>query len=93
MKTEDRAARPEVIVQYQVGSRETLAALRRRNPRARPDLTERTRPFLTIYSERPAKVGKLGEVSETVRHYDSFRVHAACPQRRCSQMAGLLRRT
>ena len=78
--------RPEVLVQYQVGSRETWRR-ETEKPQVPPDREEQA--YHTIYTERPAKVGKLGEVSEAVRHYDSFRVSDA--RNADARMAGLLR--
>ena len=52
--------------------------------------TGRSSSYQTIYTERPAKVGRLGEVTDAVRRYDSFRAGDG-PQGRCRQMAGLLR--
>ncbi|HZW29537.1 MAG TPA: hypothetical protein VFF52_02455, partial [Isosphaeraceae bacterium] len=64
-------AKPELITQYQVGALQTLKTETEKAQGA-PDRKEIT--TRTIYTERPAKVTRLGEVTDTVRHYDSFRI-------------------
>ena len=83
--TED-PSQPDAVVQYQVGSRETVR-LETEKPQGAPERAELS--YHTIYTERPTKVGKLGEVSDAVRRYDSFRVTGA--RKADARTAGLLR--
>lgn len=70
------ANQPDVIVQYQVGAIETMRVeIEKAN--GAPDREEVK--YRTIYTERPAKVGRQGEVVDAVRRYDSFRVASARP--------------
>ena len=64
-------AKPELLTQYQIGSRETIKVTRDK-PQGAPEQDETVAQ--TIYTERVAKVEK-GLVTEVVRHYDrsSFR--------------------
>ncbi len=68
--TED-AGRPELIVEYQVGTIETIRVEREKAEGA-PDRDEVT--YRAVYTERPAKVGRLGELVDAVRRYDKFQV-------------------
>ncbi len=77
---------PDLIVQYQVGAIETMRIETEKLTGA-PDREEVK--YRTLYTERPAKVGRLGEVVDTVRRYDSFRVAASRPDQ--SKYAGLLK--
>jgi hypothetical protein len=67
---EDRA-QPQSLVQYQVGSRETIR-IETEKAAGAPNRQEVT--YQTIYTERPAKIGRLGDATEMVRRYDAFRV-------------------
>jgi hypothetical protein len=67
---------PGLLVQYQVGSIETYR-IETEKPQGAPDRVEET--YHTIYTERPAKIGRQGEVTDAVRRYDSFRVRSARP--------------
>lgn len=60
---------PELITQYRVGTTETVRSETEKAAGA-PDREEHT--YHSIYTERPAKVGRLGEVSDVVRRYDRF---------------------
>jgi hypothetical protein len=60
---------PELITQYRVGIRETQKTEREKSQGA-PDRLEISRQ--TIYTERAARVGKLGEMVSAVRRYDRF---------------------
>ena len=71
--TED-PGRPETIVEYQVGAIETIR-VETEQAEGAPDREEVT--YRTVYTERPAKVGRLGEVVDAVRRYDKFQVTAA----------------
>ncbi len=68
--------RPDVIVQYQVGAIETV---RVETEKANGAPAREEVRYKTIYTERPAKVGRQGEVVDAVRRYDSFRVASARP--------------
>jgi hypothetical protein len=67
--TTDDPAHPELITQYRVGVLETQKTVREKAQGA-PDREEITHQ--TIYTERVAQVGKLGEATSTVRRYDRF---------------------
>jgi hypothetical protein len=67
----EEPARPELITQYRVGIRETQKT-EREKPQGAPDRAEITRQ--TIYTERAAQVGKLGEMNSAVRRYDRFQI-------------------
>jgi len=73
--TED-LGRPDQLVQYQVGTFETIKH-EIEQPRGAPARQEIT--YQTVYTERPAKLGRLGEVTDTVRRYDLFRPVATGP--------------
>ena len=60
---------PELITQYRVGIVETQKT-ESEKPQGAPDRAEISRH--TIYTERAAQVGKLGEMSSAVRRYDKF---------------------
>jgi hypothetical protein len=62
-------SRPELLVQYQVGALETIR-IETEKPQGAPDQTGYS--YRTIYTERPAKIGRLGEVTDAVRRYDRF---------------------
>jgi hypothetical protein len=61
---------PELLTQYRVGIEETQKT-EREKPQGAPDRAEISRR--TFYTERAARVGKLGEVTSAVRRYDSFK--------------------
>jgi hypothetical protein len=65
------SAKPELITQYQVGALETIKTETEKAQGA-PDRTELT--TRTIYTERPAKVSRLGEVTDAVRRYEVYRI-------------------
>ncbi len=67
---EENATKPELITQYQVGSLETNR-VEVENAQGAPDRSEGS--IQVIYTERAAKVNKLGEVTDLVRRYDGFR--------------------
>ncbi len=71
--TED-AGHPETIVEYQVGTIETIR-IETEQAGGAPDQAEVT--YRTVYTERPAKVGRLGEVIDAVRRYDKFQATPA----------------
>jgi hypothetical protein len=63
------ANRPELLWQYQVGMDETYR-IEIERPQGAPQqqgLRQRT-----IYTERPARLGRLGDVTDTVRRYDRY---------------------
>ena len=64
--TED-PAKPDQLVQYQVGTRE-ITKVTREQPQGAPEVSQTT--FQTIYTERVGKLGKGTSVSDTVRRYD-----------------------
>lgn len=70
------ANQPDLIVQYQVGAIETMR-VEIEKPSGAPDREEVK--YRTMYTERPAKVGRQGEVVDAVRRYDSFNVASARP--------------
>jgi hypothetical protein len=78
--------RPDRLVQYQVGSIETIRS-ETEKPRGAPDRQEIE--YRTIYTERAARLGRLGEVTDAVRRYDSFRAGGAAQA--LPQMAILMR--
>lgn len=63
--------RPDLLSQYVVGILETQKT-EREKPQGAPDRFQFS--HLTRYTERPAQVGKLGEVISAVRRYDKFRI-------------------
>jgi hypothetical protein len=63
-------AKPELNVQYRVGAIETFKTETER-PQGAPERTERT--FQTIYTERTAGVNRVGDATDAVRRYDTFR--------------------
>jgi hypothetical protein len=75
--TED-PSRPELITQYRVGVRETQKTDREK-PQGAPDRIQISRQ--TIYTERAAQVGKLGEMLDAVRRYDTFRMKPSASPR------------
>lgn len=77
---------PDLIVQYQVGAIETKR-IEIEKPTGAPDRQEFK--YRTLYTERPTKVGRLSEVVDAVRRYDSFRVAASRPDP--GNNAGLLK--
>jgi hypothetical protein len=66
--------RPDLLVQYKVGSIETI---RTEVEKARGAPARQEIEYRTIYTERPAQLGRLGEVTDAVRHYDVFRAGGA----------------
>ena len=62
---------PERITQYRVGLNETQKIVHEKQQGA-PDRSQFSRQ--TIYTERPAQVGKFGEVISAVRRYDKFKL-------------------
>ncbi len=62
---------PERITQYQVGLRETQKAEREKQQGA-PIRSQIA--WQTIYTERAAQVGKMGELTSAVRRYDRFQM-------------------
>lgn len=68
--------RPDQIVAYQVGARQTVRE-ETENPRGAPDRREIT--MRTVYTERPGQLGRRGEIVATVRRYDGFRILSAAP--------------
>ena len=73
--TED-PAKPEVITQYRVGVVETRKEVWEKAQGA-PEKQQLSQQ--TIYTERAAKVGRDGEVTDTVRRYDKVRIQQAAP--------------
>ncbi len=69
-------ARPDQLVAYQVGARQTVRE-ETENPRGAPDRREIT--TRTVYTERPGQLGRRGEIVATVRRYDGFRILGAGP--------------
>jgi hypothetical protein len=67
---DEKPAKPELIGSYQVGSLETVR-VEVEKAQGAPDRNEGT--IQAIYTERPAKVTKLGEVTDLIRYYDEFR--------------------
>ena len=63
--------RPERITQYRVGLRETQKSEREKQQGA-PVRSQIA--WQTIYTERAAQVGKLGELTSAVRRYDRFQM-------------------
>jgi hypothetical protein len=61
--------RPELLVQYQVGADETYRVETERPQGAPQQAGWRKR---TVYTERPARLGRLGDVTDAVRRYDRF---------------------
>jgi hypothetical protein len=59
--------KPDVILQYRVGVRDTFKKLAE-NAQGAPDRSDSSRQ--TIFTERAAVVGRLGELTDTVRRYD-----------------------
>jgi hypothetical protein len=72
----DDPEKPELVSQYQVAMHGTRKMVTEK-PQGAPDRSE-TSPLI-IYTERPAKVSKIGEVTDTVRHYDKFRLTSTTP--------------
>jgi len=62
----DDPTRPELLIQYQVGIRETVK-ITFEKPQGAPDLQRTT--GLGIYAERVAKVSSKGAVTEVVRNF------------------------
>jgi hypothetical protein len=83
--TED-PGHPETIVEYQVAALETIR-VETEQAEGAPDKEEVT--YRTVYTERPAKVGRLGEVIDAVRRYDRFQVISA--RTVDARMSGLFR--
>jgi hypothetical protein len=63
--------KPELITQYMVASVETIRT-DTETAQGAPERAEYT--YQTIYTERPAQVSKLGDVTDAVRRYDVFRI-------------------
>jgi hypothetical protein len=63
--------RPELLSQYRIGILETQKT-EREKPQGAPERFQFS--HVTTYTERPAQVGKLGEVISAVRRYDTFRI-------------------
>jgi hypothetical protein len=70
--------RPEAISQYQVAVLETVKLSRDQTKGAPVRSQSRIQ---TIFSERPAQVSSAGEVTDTVRHYETCRVTDEPPRR------------
>jgi hypothetical protein len=66
----DRLGTPELMVEYQVGSIETIRREREKTKGA-PELLEGT--TTTVYTERTMKIGRAGEVLDAIRRYDVYR--------------------
>ena len=75
--TED-LEQPELISEYKVASRATFKIVAEK-PQGAPAQSQTSSQM--IYTERPAKVTKLGEVTDAVRRYDAFRIKAMTPPR------------
>ncbi len=71
--------RPELLVQYQVGFRESVK-LTREVPQGAPERTEVSSQG--IYTERVAKLAKGATVAEVVRRYDKFNIKTTQPMPR-----------
>lgn len=65
--TAEDPAKPDQLVQYQVGTRE-VTKVTREKPQGSPEVNQTT--FQTIYTERVGKLGKGNSVSDMVRRYD-----------------------
>jgi hypothetical protein len=63
----DENAKPELIKQYRVATRDTSKIVRDR-PQSAPEQTDDT--LQTIYTERVAQVNRIGLATDTVRRYD-----------------------
>jgi hypothetical protein len=63
----DNPTKPELLIQYQVGYRETVK-LTREKPQGAPDQDHVSSQC--IYTERVAKLAKGGSVTDVVRRYD-----------------------
>jgi hypothetical protein len=85
---QEDAARPEVLTQYRVGSRDTVTAVREK-PQGAPDRAEKS--VQVIYTERVAKVSNQGMVAEVVRRYDrvNFRTTLPIPPSKTKRLEGL----
>src|SRR5262249_7496189 len=64
---EENPSAPQTLTQYRVGMLETTKYELER-PQGAPEAKQRSR--LGVYTERAAKVGKLGEPIDFVRRYD-----------------------
>jgi hypothetical protein len=73
---EDDPTRPELITQYQVGVRRTMKQSREK-AQAAPVRTEWSR--VCIYTERAAKVNRLGEPTDLMRRYDRVILKSLVP--------------
>ncbi len=60
---------PELISEYKVACRATVKTVTEK-PQGAPAQSQTSSQM--IYTERPAKVGRLGEVTHAVRRYDTF---------------------
>jgi hypothetical protein len=67
----ENPAHPELLTQYQVGLKETQKTEREKQQGA-PDRFQFT--HRTVYTERTAGAGKMGELTSAVRRYDRFKV-------------------
>jgi hypothetical protein len=70
------ALKPELINTYQVGIRATNKTVIDK-PQGAPDRYESKMQM--IYTEAPAKVGKMGEVLDAVRYFDTFNLKSDVP--------------
>jgi hypothetical protein len=84
----DDPARPELLVQYQVGFRETIKVTREK-PQGAPDQDHVSSQC--IYTERVAKLAKGGFVTEVIRHYDkvNFKTSLDIPRYKTKLLEGL----
>ena len=84
----DDPTRPELLVQYQVGFRETIKVTREK-PQGAPDQDHVSSHC--IYTERVAKLAKGGFVTEVIRHYDKvhFKTSLDIPRYKTKLLEGL----
>jgi hypothetical protein len=76
--TDPSKAQPGEVGQYRVASRDVIRIVTDKPPGA-PDRSERV--VQVIYTERPAVVSSLGQLTDTVRRYDALRVSPALETR------------
>jgi len=69
--------KPELVTQYRVGVLDTLKEVSEKAQGA-PDVRQTSQQ--TIYTERAAKVGPVGEMTDAVRRYDTVRTKAMAPR-------------
>jgi hypothetical protein len=72
--TDPARAQPGEIGQYRVASRDVIRIVTDK-PQGAPDRSERV--VQVIYTERPAVVSSLGQLTDTVRRYDALRLSPA----------------